>query len=83
MLEIWAQKYAPSTLKDLSFNPELTGVLENITKFQSIPNLILYGRDGSGKLTRVRAFLRELYGKKASQIRSDVLTINQNDGKTF
>jgi DNA polymerase III delta prime subunit len=59
----WAEKNKPKTLNDLTWNPELTNFLKQICRYYTTaPPLLLYGPSGAGKVTRVRAILREICG---------------------
>ena len=42
-------KYAPKTIKDSIFHKDLLDFLSFISKDESIPHMIFYGPEGSGK----------------------------------
>lgn len=53
----------PKSFDDLDFNSEVSEILKAYSKFSKVvPHLIINGSEGSGKLTRIRCMLREIYG---------------------
>ena len=59
---LWFDKYTPHSLEELSYNKTTTNILKNLSKTEDFPHLIFYGLDGSGKKTRIYAFLEAVYG---------------------
>ncbi len=56
-------KYLPKTVEDYYFHPNIQNLLKNINK-TDLPNLIIYGREGSGK----KSFLSVLFPEKKIKI---------------
>lgn len=60
-------KYLPKTVEDYYFHPKLQTFLQKLKDTKNIPNLILYGENGSGK----KSFLSVLFpDKKIKNIKS-------------
>ena len=59
---LWMQKYSPKSLNELTFNPNITNILQSLSSKDDFPHLIFYGPDGVGKKTRIHAFLEKIYG---------------------
>jgi replication factor C subunit 3/5 len=58
--DLFVNRFRPRTLTELN-RPQL-GILKDITRQQSPPNMIFYGQRQSGKKTALYAFLRDMYG---------------------
>jgi replication factor C subunit 3/5 len=52
----------PKKLEDLTHNKTLTTVLTKLSQYNDFPNLLFCGVSGSGKHTRIRCFLANLFG---------------------
>lgn len=65
---LWVEKYRPKTLSDCILPTDLGIVFSGMVKEGKIPNLILYGKAGTGKTTVAKAL--------ANDIGSDSLLIN-------
>ena len=57
------KKYLPKTVEDYYLHPNIQNFLTNINK-SDLPNLIIYGREGSGK----KSFLSILFPEKKTKI---------------
>eukprot|EP01067_Filipodium_phascolosomae_P003838 Filipodium_phascolosomae@DN2680_c2_g1_i15.p1 len=68
---LWIDKYRPKSLKELSYNVETTQLLQRLVESQDFPHLLLYGPTGSGKKTRLGAFLYEVYGPGVRKLKVD------------
>ncbi|RKP20943.1 P-loop containing nucleoside triphosphate hydrolase protein, partial [Rozella allomycis CSF55] len=71
MSQLWVDKYRPSSLNDLAFHNNLTEQLKKLAKTEDLPHLLFYGPPGSGRKTRIFAFLKEIFGPGAEKIRLD------------
>ena len=57
---LWVEKYRPKTLSDCILPTDLVTVFNGMIKEQSIPNMMFYGKAGTGKTTVAREILRVL-----------------------
>ncbi|NHI91880.1 MAG: hypothetical protein EAX96_05215 [Candidatus Lokiarchaeota archaeon] len=78
--EIWTEKYRPEKLDDVLENPEVISVLKSFRDNKNFPHLLINGPSGSGRLTAILSFLRELYGDAYGL---NTFYINSNDDKTY
>lgn len=62
MQDLWTLKYRPNTLEELLGNEHAIATLSELAKSGSLPHLILYGPENSGKTTASLALARKLYG---------------------
>lgn len=67
-MNIWERKHQPKELKDLAIHPTVTQLLFSVAKSFSFPHLLFCGPPGSGKKTRIYAFLRELFHRDVGTI---------------
>jgi hypothetical protein len=58
--ELFIYKYRPQTLNELN-RPDMS-VFSNIIEHKTIPNMIIYGVENSGKHTALYAFLKSRFG---------------------
>lgn len=65
----------------LNIHGDIIKKLENLKKSKTIPNIIFYGPNGSGKRTLVNNFVSSLYNHDKEAIRSYVLYANCAQGK--
>jgi DNA polymerase III delta prime subunit len=57
---LWVEKYRPKTLSDCILPIDLNTVLNGMVKEGSIPNMMLYGKAGTGKTTVARAIAHDI-----------------------
>lgn len=57
---LWVEKYRPKTLSDCILPIDLNTVLNGMVKEGSIPNMMLYGKAGTGKTTVARALAHDI-----------------------
>lgn len=57
---LWVEKYRPKTLSDCILPIDLTAVFNGMVKEGTIPNMILYGKAGTGKTTVARALANDI-----------------------
>ena len=62
MKDIWTLKYRPDTMDEILGNRQTIKTLKSLTAFGSLPHLILFGPENSGKMTTATALANELYG---------------------
>ena len=67
-MALWVDKHRPTTFSKLDYHHHLTQHLERMSSSGDFPHLLVYGPSGSGKKTRVAAFLRNLYGTLALKV---------------
>ena len=60
----WLELHRPQDLSDLTVHPHANSLLERISTSFAFPHLLFAGPPGSGKKTRVLAFLRKLFNTK-------------------
>ena len=61
-MSIFSEKYKPSVIDDVIHNRKLITMLTKIlNNKKNIPNILIYGPNGSGKQTIVRLLLKKLY----------------------
>ena len=57
---LWVEKYRPKTLSDCILPIDLTTVFSGMIKEGTIPNMMFYGKAGTGKTTVARALAHDL-----------------------
>jgi len=57
---IWEEKYRPQKLEDLILTDEMRSFIENCLEKKDIPNMLLYGRAGTGKSSLAHVIENEL-----------------------
>ncbi|OHS93906.1 hypothetical protein TRFO_39945 [Tritrichomonas foetus] len=84
-MALWIDRHRPSYLRELTIQPQANQILERISQSYSFPHLLFSGPTGSGKKTRVMAFLRELFKKdiELTKMRTEYRTIEVNDKKNI
>lgn len=78
-MALWIDKHRPKHLEELTIQPLANEILDKITNSFSFPHLLFCGPPGSGKKTRVMAFLRKLFQVEMSRLRSEYRTISDDD----
>ena len=66
-IEVWTEKYRPSTLSEVVNQCHVVDRLKAWVKEGSIPNMLFAGPAGVGKTTIALALARDLYGRSWSQ----------------
>jgi replication factor C subunit 3/5 len=79
MSSLWIDIYRPKILNELSIHPLVTSLLSNFAKSFNFPNILFSGPPGSGKKTRVLAFLRQLFNVKMDTLKNEYSQIEFND----
>jgi len=57
---LWVEKYRPKTLSDCILPIDLTTVFNGMVKESKIPNMMLYGKAGTGKTTVAKALAHDI-----------------------
>ena len=57
---LWVEKYRPKSLSDCILPIDLTTVFNGMVKEGTIPNMMFYGKAGTGKTTVARALAKDL-----------------------
>ncbi|WNY25938.1 AAA family ATPase [Methanolapillus millepedarum] len=65
--DVWTLKYRPKTLDDILGNRQSVATLKSLAASGSLPHLILFGPENSGKMTAALALSVELYGEESEQ----------------
>ncbi|MDW5551965.1 AAA family ATPase [Methanosarcina sp.] len=63
MQDLWTLKYRAGTLKEMLGNEHAVATLSELTQSGTLPHLIFYGPENSGKTTAALALARQLYGR--------------------
>ncbi len=78
-MAMYALKHAPRRLSELSFNKQLNQHLYNIAERPGeLNHMLFYGLPSSGKITRVRALLCEIFGDGVYKLRSVIFSDNKD-----
>ncbi|PAV14469.1 replication protein C [Methanosarcina spelaei] len=63
MQDLWTLKYRAGALKEMLGNEHAVATLSELTQSGTLPHLIFYGPENSGKTTAALALARQLYGR--------------------
>lgn len=74
-------KYRPETKDNSEFHNDILNMLEIMSNDESIPHIIFYGPDGSGKKTIMNIFLKMLFGDNIKNFKSVSYEIESSGGK--
>ncbi|KAI9363825.1 DNA clamp loader [Pilaira anomala] len=70
-MSLWADKYKPKSLDQLSYHKDLSNHLKKLANSDNFPHMLFYGPSGAGKKTRITAVLREIYGPSVDKLKVD------------
>ncbi|MCJ7573415.1 AAA family ATPase, partial [Candidatus Bathyarchaeota archaeon] len=73
---MWAEKYRPRTLDEITDQTEIVSRMKNFVKERNLPHLLLVGPAGVGKTTSILCLARDLYG---SGYQNFILELNASD----
>lgn len=73
---MWAEKYRPKTLDEITDQTEIVSRMKNFVKERNLPHLLLVGPAGVGKTTSILCLARDLYG---SGYQNFILELNASD----
>jgi replication factor C small subunit len=73
---MWAEKYRPQTLDDMTNQTEIVSRLKSFVQERNLPHLLFVGPAGVGKTTSILALAQDLYGPG---YRSFTLELNASD----
>ncbi|WNY26514.1 AAA family ATPase [Methanolapillus ohkumae] len=65
MKEVWTLKYRPDTLDGILGNRTSVSALKSLAASGSLPHLLFFGPENSGKMTAALALSKELYGDES------------------
>lgn len=70
---------------DLDFLKDKSKLLKNLSKcgVESMNNMLIFGKNGSGRLTRVRVFLSELFGSDVTKVSNKCIQFKDKDKTKF
>lgn len=68
---LWSELYRPKSFEELDFHFETNQNLKNLSQSSSLPHIIFYGPNGSGKYTRLMCMLSNIFGRGVYQINTD------------
>lgn len=78
---LWIDKHRPHSLEQLTIQPNANELLKSISGSFDFPHLLFCGPPGSGKKTRVLAFLRKLFNAELTHLTSGFRTVEEGDKK--
>ena len=78
---ILLDKYRPASLSEVDHNHKVSSQLLQFCKTGSIPHMIIYGPQQSGKKTFIKLFLKEKYGNSTINLRKCSMEIPNNSTK--
>jgi len=61
-MELWIEKYRPKSLDEMVGQKSTINTLKHYIETQNVPNLIFYGKRGSGKTSTIHSLCKDLYG---------------------
>lgn len=76
--EIWVEKYRPETLDDIRGNEAVINRMKDYVSDDSMPNLLLAGKQGIGKTAATLAFVKDKYG---DDWQNHFLQLNASDAR--
>lgn len=76
MCALWIDKHRPKVLDELTVHETVTNLLKSISKSMNFPHLLFTGSPGSGKKTRVMAFLRAVFNAPIENLRGEYVSID-------
>jgi replication factor C subunit 3/5 len=59
---IWIEKYRPKDLDNLVGQDKIVELLKNMTDNKFLPNLLFYGKSGTGKTSLIQGIINKFYG---------------------
>lgn len=68
-------KYTPNSTEDTYFNNHLLESLKIISKDESVPHIMFFGPEGSGKKTLIKLFLEMIYDNTTNDLRESVYKV--------
>ena len=71
----YIDKYAPKSSDNICFHKDVMDKLKVMSQDESIPHIIFYGPEGSGKKTIIKLFLEMIYDKHANDITDSVYNV--------
>lgn len=72
----FVDKYQPQRYEDSKFHNLILDRLQIISKDESIPHVIFYGPQGSGKKTMIKLFLQMLYDDTVNNIEETIFKVS-------
>jgi len=76
--EIWVEKFRPETLDDIRGNEAVINRMKDYVTDDSMPNLLLAGKQGIGKTAATLAFVKDKYG---DDWQNHFLQLNASDAR--
>lgn len=75
-------KYVPKSIKNVYFHKEELEKLKIMSEDDSIPHLIFYGPDGSGKKTTISMFLEMIYDEHVHELGDTIYSVTGSGNTT-
>ena len=61
-MDIWIEKYRPKSLNEIVGQTTTIDTLKHYVENKNVPNVIFYGKRGTGKTSAIHSLCRDLYG---------------------
>ena len=75
----WIEKYRPRRIRDVVQSDEIISLFENIMATGSLPHMLFYGPQGTGKTSSALALGREIFGD--DDFRERIIEFNASDDR--
>ena len=75
----WIEKYRPTELKTIAFDPINKQLFNNILQLNYFPNLLIYGPPGTGKTTSIVNLIKEYQKKNNEKTKELIQHLNASD----
>lgn len=71
----FVDKYAPKSIDEIFFHKKELDILKKMSLDDSIPHIIFYGSEGTGKKTLIKLFLEMLYDKQVNKVNDTIYMV--------
>ncbi|CAD7935613.1 unnamed protein product [Amoebophrya sp. A25] len=80
---LWVDKYRPLYLDEMDLHSDFTKIMLDAARAKELPHLLLYGPNGAGKMTRVYALLRQIFGHAVDETTTKMQTVGETSSTKF
>jgi replication factor C subunit 3/5 len=78
----FVDKHAPNNANELLFHKKELELLKKMSQDDSVPHIIFYGPEGSGKKTLIKLFLEMMYDKEVHNLNDSVYKVSGSGNST-